>query len=408
MNRLNFRIAPWIKILTAATLIGALGFFAIRYAGAPPASIAAPAADARPRVEVVYPRRATVARRLQTNATLAAFEDADLFAKVSGYLSEVRVDIGDHVKAGQILAVIDVPELEQELAEAVAQLDARQGLLETAWRQVDHNKADLALQEVTLKRRATLNKKGWVSDQALDEISAKAEIARADLRLAEANRAAATAQADLAAATVEKMRALLAYSKIVAPFGGIVAQRLVNRGDLVQAPTATRTTPLFKVQRIDTIRVFCDIPENEAPRVRVGDPVIVKPSGFNGAQFTGMIARFAFRLDPETRNMRTEIDLPNPGERLYPGMYAEVSLAVDRRPDVLTVPSSAVGADGDGTFVYTVKDGRIKRLAVKTGLGDNGQVEVAEGLSGEAAVVMTAKGAPPPGATVQSWTPVMN
>jgi multidrug efflux pump subunit AcrA (membrane-fusion protein) len=207
MNRLNFRIAPWIKILTAATLIGALGFFAIRYARAPPASIAAPAADARPRVDVVYPRRATVARRLQTNATLAAFEDADLFAKVSGYLSEVRVDIGDHVKAGQILAVIDVPELEQELAEAVAQLDARQGLLETAWRQVDHNKADLALQEVTLKRRATLNKKGWVSDQALDEISAKAEIARADLRLAEANRAAATAQADLAAATVEKMRA---------------------------------------------------------------------------------------------------------------------------------------------------------------------------------------------------------
>jgi multidrug efflux pump subunit AcrA (membrane-fusion protein) len=113
-----------------------------------------------------------------------------------------------------------------------------------------------------------------------------------------------------------------------------------------------------------------------------------------------MIARFAFRLDPETRNMRTEIDLPNPGERLYPGMYAEVSLAVDRRPDVLTVPSSAVGADGDGTFVYTVKDGRIKRLAVKTGLGDNGQVEVVEGLSGEAAVVMTAKGAPPPGATL--------
>jgi RND family efflux transporter MFP subunit len=191
------------------------------------------------------------------------------------------------------------------------------------------------------------------------------------------------------------VRALLAYSKIVAPFDGIVAQRLVNRGDLVQAATGTRTTPLFKVIRIDTIRVFCDVPENEVRHVRVGDPATVKPFGFDGAQFTGTITRFAVRLNPETRNMRTEIDLANRDERLYPGMYAEVSFEMNRRPDVLTVPTSAIGTDGSGTFVYTVTGDRIERLPVKVGLSDGGRIEVAEGLSEEATVVMVAKSAPP-------------
>lgn len=402
LNQPKNRVAAGIKGFVAVSLIPALGFFAMRYFGAPPSSNAMTAAASRPPVEVVYPRRATVARRLQSNATLEAFEEADLFAKISGYVSEVRVDIGDHIKAGQTLAVIDVPEMEKELAEAEAQLDARQWSLETARRQVDHNKADLTLQEVTFKRQDTLNKKGWVSDQALDEIRAKADIARADLCLAEANRDSSAAQVDLAKATVERIKALLAYTKVTAPFDGVVAQRLVDRGDLVQAPTASRTTPLFKVQRIDTIRVFCDVPENEAPHLRVGDPATVKPAGFDGAQFTGAITRFAFRLNPETRNMRTEIDLPNPGERLYPGMYAEVSLEMDRRPNVLTLPASAIGADGNGTFVYAVEDARIERLPVKIGLSDSGRVEVTEGLSEEAAVVMNAKTAPPAGTTVRS------
>ena len=119
---------------------------------------------------------------------------------------------------------------------------------------------------------------------------------------------------------MEKIKTLLAYKQIVAPFDGVVARRLVNRGDLVQvATTATRTTPtagsLFTVQRIDTIRVFCDVPENDVPHVHIGDPAIVKPSGFDGEPFFGKVTRFSRRLDPETRNMRTEIDLSNPDGR---------------------------------------------------------------------------------------------
>ena len=182
--------------------------------------------------------------------------------------------------------------------------------------------------------------RGFISDRTLDQVHANAEIAKADLGVAEANRDLAANQVDVAAATVEKIKALLGYTQIVAPFDGVVARRQVNRGDLVQAATATRTTPsagsLFTVQRIDTIRVFCDVPEDDVPHLHVGDPAIVKPSGFDGKPFIGKVTRFSLRLDPETRNMRTEIDLPNPEERLYPGTYAEVSLEMNRRPDALT------------------------------------------------------------------------
>src|SRR5690348_5755293 len=226
--------------------------------------------DTRPRIEVVHPRRVTVARRLQTNATLAPFEVADLFAKVTGYLSDVRVDIGDHVKAGQVLAVIDVPELEKQLAEDEAQLASKQSSLETARRQVDHDKANVTLQDVTLKRQEVLFNQQWIAAQALDQARADAAIAKANLGVSEANRALAAHQIDLAAATVERTKTLLAYSQIVAPFDGVVARRLVNRGDLVQPPTGTLMTPLFTVQRIDIIRVFCDVPENDVPQLHIG------------------------------------------------------------------------------------------------------------------------------------------
>src|SRR6201981_1615410 len=386
---MNFISRNGIKALVALVGISVVGILAQRYVAASPSKLAK--VESRPRVEVEHPRRVTVVQRLQTNATLAAFEETDLFAKVSGYLSDVRVDIGDQVKAGQVLAVISVPEMENELAEDKAQLDSKQRSLETARRQVDHNKANVTLQDVTLKRQEVLFKGREIANQTLDEARANAHIAKADVGVAEANRAFAAAQVALAAATVERIKTLLAYSQIVAPFDGVVARRLVNRGDLVQAATTTRTTPLFTVQRIDTIRVFCDVPENDVPHLHIGDPAIVKPYGLEGKPFVGTVTRFSFSLDPATRNMRTEIDLPNPEERLYPGMYAEVSLEMNRHPDALTVPTAAVGSDGGGHFVYTISDNRITRLAIKTGLTDNGRIEVTGGLSEETSVVASTK-----------------
>src|SRR6266850_2209484 len=147
-----------IKVLVVVLVVGLTtgDVVADRHLAASPSPLNPAKADSAPRVEVVHPRRVTVAQRLQTNATLAAFEEADLFAKVSGYLSDVRVDIGDHVKAGQVLAVIDIPEMEQELAEDQAQLASKQSSLETARREEDHQKANVTLQDVTLKRQEVL------------------------------------------------------------------------------------------------------------------------------------------------------------------------------------------------------------------------------------------------------------
>ena len=390
-----------IKISLVVVGLAAGGIVAEQHLAASPAPVNPMEQDSRPRVEVVHPRRLAVAQRLQTNATLAAFEEADLFAKVTGYVSDVRVDIGDHVKAGQLLAVISLPEMERQLAEDNAQLESKQSSLETARRQIDHDKANLALQDITLKRQQALFTDHWVTAQALDEARANAAIGKANLGVSEANLTLAAHQIDLAAATVEKTKILLAYTQIVAPFDGVVARRLVNRGDLVQAPTGTLMTPLFTVQRIDTIRVFCDVPENDVPSVHIGDPAVVTPSGFDGQSFTGKVTRFSLRLDPETRNMRTEIDLPNPEERLYPGTYAQVSLEMSRRPEALTVPAAAVGSDADGKFVYTIAANRVTRLAIKSGLTDNGRIEVTGGLSEDTPVVATIGRAPPPGTAVQ-------
>src|SRR5215470_3415926 len=191
MNGIKFTSRNGIKALVALAGISVLGIIAERYLAATPSKSIK--ADTRPGVEVDHPRLATVVQRLETNATLEAFEETDLFAKVSGYLSDVRVDIGDHVKAGQVLAVISVPEMENELAEDKAQLDSKQRALETAQRQVEHNKANVTLQDVTLERQQTLFTSRNIAPQDLDQARANADIAKADVGVAEANLAFAAA-----------------------------------------------------------------------------------------------------------------------------------------------------------------------------------------------------------------------
>src|SRR6201993_829785 len=177
---MNFATRTGIKVLVVVVVApGAGGIVAERHLAEAPSPVNSTKANRPPRVEVVRPRRVTVAQRLQTNATLEAFEEADLFAKVSGYLSDVRVDIGDHVKTGQVLAVIDVPEMKQELAEAGAQLESKRSSLESARRQLDHHKADLALQNALAKDREQLGEgRQFISDRTLDQVLANADLAK--------------------------------------------------------------------------------------------------------------------------------------------------------------------------------------------------------------------------------------
>src|SRR3981081_4000206 len=177
---MNFTNRTGVKVLVVVAGGGAGATAGERRLAASPPPVNAPKADTPPRGEIVRPRRATVAQHLQTNATLEAFEETDLFANVSGYLSDVRVDIGDHVKAGQVLAVIDVPELKQQLSDAEAQFESKKSALESARSQVDHAKANLALQNALAKDRDQLGEgRNFISSQTLDQVQVRSDIAKA-------------------------------------------------------------------------------------------------------------------------------------------------------------------------------------------------------------------------------------
>ncbi len=294
-------------------------------------------------------------------ATVEAFEQTDLYAKAAGYLTDVKVDIGDHVTAGQVLAVIDVPELQTELLEAKAMLNAKKQLLaaaeagikqvamslEVAKHQVAKYKADAQFQEITLKRQQELFSGKAITDQQLDEVRNKSIAAAADVGVAEAkvaaadadvvgsraNRDVAAAQVDVAAAQIEKIATLLRYASITSPYDGVVTRRLVNRGDLVQAATATRTGPLFTVLAVHKVRIFCEVPQEQVGIVAKDTAAAIKISGIGGEAIAGRVTRMSGALDPTTRTLRVEIDLLNPGEKILPGMYAQVTLTPEAKAE---------------------------------------------------------------------------
>jgi RND family efflux transporter MFP subunit len=186
--------------------------------------------------------------------------------------------------------------------------------------------ADLTLQQVTLKRQEQLFTGKAVTQQQLDEQRAKESVSKATLEVGRADIALAQANVQAAAADMHRLQALLQYTKIVAPFDGVVTRRYINPGDLVQAATSTRpTTPLFTCQKLDVVRVFADVPEASATTIRQGWPVQVRLYGPAAQTISGSVTRIASALDSATRTMRVEIDLPNPDEKLLPGMYAQVS-----------------------------------------------------------------------------------
>jgi RND family efflux transporter MFP subunit len=282
---------------------------------------------------------------LDAPATVQAYFSTDLYAKDSGYVLHVDADIGDHVKAGQVLAVIDDPELQMQFVRAQVAVQQASAALEVAKRRLVGMQADLALQRVTLKRQEQLFTSKVNSNQQLDEQRAKegvsssaVDVGSADITLAEANLRAA--RADL-----NRIQALLQYTKIVAPFDGVVTRRFINPGELVQSATSSRpTTPLFTCQQLNVVRVFADVPEASATTIRQGWPAQVRLYGPTGQTISGSVTRIAAALDSATRTMRVEIDLPNDDEKLLPGMYAQVSFG----PAPVEIQAPVVGRTFNG------------------------------------------------------------
>jgi multidrug resistance efflux pump len=297
---------------------------------------------------------APTTQAISVPATIEPFWAADLGAKLSGYVSEVKADLGDHVRKGQVLAVISEPELEKSLIQAKATLASKRQMLiaadaavvqakqslAVAQQQLESFKADAQLQDVSLKRQEELSAGSAATPQQLDEARSKASVAKAnvgigqakiasaeaDIKASQANRDVAAAQVDVADAQVQLAQVMIDYTNITAPFDGVITHRVVNPGDLVQVGNGAR--PLFTIQQIQTVRILCDVPEVAAAGVSVGTPSQVKLYGLGGQVISGAVARVATSLNPQTRTMRAEIDLKNPGEALRPGMYAQVMLTL--------------------------------------------------------------------------------
>ncbi|MBI3303583.1 MAG: efflux RND transporter periplasmic adaptor subunit [Deltaproteobacteria bacterium] len=342
-----------------------------------------------PSVQVTEPRREAISRTLTLPGSVEAFEKARLYAKVAGYLEKIHVDIGDRVTKGQVLAVLDIPEMAMEYAQAEAEL---------AEAKAQHAKAqvDDALQKVVLERSKTLRAREAITQQQLDEAQARGEVAAAEVRLAQA-------RIDNVQAHLGKLKTLMEYARIKAPFDGIVTERFVDPGALIQVATSTsNVSPLVTVQRVDMVRVFVAVPEPDVPAVDRGDPATLVLSALPEKKFAGTVTRFASALDSSTRTMKVEVDLPNPEGLLRPGMYGNLTLNLETRAEAFTLPATALLTEKGKVFVYVVEDGQARKVEVTTGIDNGIRVEITSGLQGHEEVIVAGANAVNNGGSVRA------
>lgn len=336
--------------------------------------------------------RRTIANTLTISGEFKPFQDVDVHAKVAGYIRVIKVDVGDHVKEGQTLAVLEVPELTAQLAGTDAAVrrsrdEIRRAQSDMERAQSAHSAAHSAYARL---KQAADSRAGLVAQQELDESQAKDLEAEAQVASTQAELSAAQQQLQVAEANQRQYTALSDYSHIVAPFAGVVTARYADTGALVAAGTSSSTQAIAVVRlaQISKLRLVLPIPESLAAQIHLGDPVKVHVQALN-QDIEGKVSRFADSLDLQTRTMETEIDFENRKGRLIPGMYAETRLSMREKKNALTVPLEAVTRNGDDATVLAVNAQNIlEERHVKLGLEDNARVEVLSGLSDQDRVVI--------------------
>jgi RND family efflux transporter MFP subunit len=358
-----------VVIIAAAVLL--VGFIAVRVvrffderavARAGEAAYAAP-----PPVDVVVARPVTVGQDLVLPGQTAAWYESTIYARVNGYVAKWLVDIGDHVKKGQLLATIETPELDAELAAARSQLQASQA-------QVVAREAEAEFAKTTNARWRD-SPKGVVSEQEREE-------KKADYNSASARLYAAQAQVALDKSRVDQYTALAQFKQVTAPFDGTITERKIDVGNLVTAGSASTTTSLYRITMNDPLRVFVDVPQNAAEELmKQGVPAQIRSMGSSAGVFSGKIARSAEAINPQARTMRVEVDLPNANNALVPGMY--VSVAFQLQPKGLVeVPAAALVFHAGGPQVARVNSsGKVDFVNVTIARDDGSVVELGSGVA---------------------------
>ena len=348
--------------------------------------------SAVPVAAVVKTERRDLGVALTLAGAFKPFQDVDLHAKVAGYIKEIYVDVGSHVKAGQTIAVLEVPELQAELAGSDAAVRRAQEEIRRAQGEVSRAKSSYAAAHAMYDRlsQASLQRPGLVAQQDVDDAQAKDLGGEAQVASAQAALDAAHQSLEVAQATQRQYKAMADYTKITAPYSGVVTTRYADTGSLIAAGTSTSTQsePIVRLAQISVLRLVLPIPESIVSDIRLGDPIKVHVQALN-QDFTGKVSRFADSLDEQTRTMHTEIDFQNPDGRLMPGMYVEASVPPAVRKAALTVPLEAVRTNGaEGTALVVNSQNVLEERKLQLGLQGSTRVEVLSGLAdGERVVI---------------------
>jgi RND family efflux transporter MFP subunit len=338
-----------------------------------------------PVAAVARAERRTIANILTISGEFKPFQDVDVHAKVAGYIKVIYVDVGDHVKQGQTLAILEVPELAAQLAGADAAVRRAKEEIGRAQGDLERAKSTHAATHSAYSRLsdAAKTRQGLVAQQELDDAQAKDLESEAQVSSAKAALSAAQQELEVAQANQKQMAALSDYTRITAPFAGVVTNRYADTGALVAAGTSssTQAMPVVRLAQVSVLRLVLPIPESIAGQVHLRDPVKVHVQALN-QDIEGRVSRFADSLDLQTRTMQTEIDCENRSGRLMPGMYTETELSLREKKNALTIPLQAVVRNGDDATVLAVNSQNIlEGRHVKLGLEDSARVEVLSGLS---------------------------
>jgi RND family efflux transporter MFP subunit len=356
--------------------------------------------ESLPVVNVRKIRRSDAKSSLVLPGNIQAVTEAPVLARASGYLKRRYVDIGDRVTEGQVLAEIEAPELDQQIRQAQATVDQTNSTIQQAEAALQQGRSNENLARVTAQRWENLSKKGVVSRQENDTYQAQWASQQANVQALEKAVAAARSNTSAAEANVARLKELLGYHTVRAPFAGVITLRNVDAGVLVNEGN----TLLFRVAQAGRLRTYLNVPQADAGSVRVGQQALLVIPDLPGHGFPGAVTRTANALDPATRTLLVEVQVPNPSGALMPGMYAQVNLSVPRNNPPLLIPGDTLVVRSDGPQVAVVQpDGRVHFTLIKLGRDFGDRLEVLSGLEDGQQVVVNPSDAIREGAKV---TPV--
>jgi RND family efflux transporter MFP subunit len=353
---------------------------------------ATPAAVEHPTVSVVKVTRGDLSQTVTLAAEFRPFQEVEVHAKVAGYVKAIYVDVGDRVNAGQLLAVLEIPELQDDMVTAEAAVKRSHEEVNRAQADLGRTESAHEVAHLGSTRLAAVMKQrpNLVAQQDIDEAQGRDRIAEAQVATAKAAVAAAQEQLAVARANENKTKTLFAYARITAPFTGVITHRYADTGSMIQAGTSSQSQamPVVRLSQNNLLRLTIQVPESVVAQIHLGAPVDVKVQALN-RNFQGKVARFAEKLNLDTRTMETEVDVPNPKLELVPGMYAYAQITTDQAHDVVVAPIQALDRKDDKATVMVVAgDGRLELRPVTVGLESPSQVEIRSGLApGDLAVI---------------------